>query len=503
MTTKRPVLRIKSTNPESEAELDQPFEIGSFDLLLPCRFYRVDHKVAELGRVSITTEFLLRLLKQTNSMKEDDIASFFGFDHREMSFLMTEGEQNDYVIRFDGSVQLTPSGEELFREHPEQPEIVQVESRHEVVGFDLIAFAPESKYDLSLFEMQLPELRALDQKALASAATKIPKAFGGYYGEIMARKGRSHQNVKQSLYSVDAVEPRARFLSTIRIAVVSSGTRPGIAEVDLNEWRPEFERDERKPIVDSCSAFLDRLKTVRKTSTDRDAYNLLTEFDPTFFKGFRRLDGLATERYFREALTRAGEFQVNRPTVPILGSLLTRANTKRILSGIEYGFPKNSSRPDCLIWLIPQVPYWNAVTALPDFLEQIKSYSLARNEDDDSQPADSRTMGLVSGRPEKYVEKAFDFLATTDRQVFPPALEIFLIPGIFTAVSVLAPIGAPEAVPIPLGFASFEREVILRVYNYIEAGLSAYQNGETIRQSLSAGLEVLREQEAADSTAKQ
>lgn len=491
MSAKRQVLGLKTPNADLDIELDQQFEIGVYDVLLPCRSFRVDHKVAELGRLSITTEFLLRLLKQTDVMKEEEIAKFFGFDHREMSFLMSEAEQSDYVVRLNGTVQLTTSGEALFKENPEQPEIVQVESRHEVVGFDLIALAPEARYDPSLFEKQLPEIRPQDLKALSTAAAKIPKAFGRFYGEIMAKKGKSHQNVKKSLYSVDAVEPKGRFLSSVRMSVVSSGTRPGIAEVDLNDWRPEFERDERKAIVEACSVFLDRLKSVRKSTTDREAYNLLTEFEPAFFKSFMRTDGLSTERYFRESLTRAGEFQSNRPTVPILGSLLTRANTKRVLSGIEYGFPKGKERPDCLIWLVPQVPYWNATIALPEFVEQIKRYSLARDDEDGGKVSNSRSIALVSGRPEKYIEKAFDVLATTDRQVFPPSLEIFLIPGIFAAVSVLAPIGAPDAVPIPLGFASFDKEVNRRVREFVENGLSTYANGDNVGLALSAAVDLM------------
>ena len=485
MTGKRTVLGLKAPNPELEAELDKNFEIGVYDVLLPCRSFRVDHKVAELGRVSITTEFLLRLLKQIGPMREDDIAAFFGFDHREMAFLMSEVEQNDYAIRRNGMAQLTSSGEALFRENPDQPEIIEVESRHEVVGFDLIALAPESRFDSDRFEKQLPELKAFDVKALSSTSGKIPKAFGKFYGELMARKGKSHQNAKKSLYSVDAVEPKGRFMSSIRMSVVSSGTRPGLAEVDLTEWRPEFERDERQPIVEACSAFLDRLKSNRKSSTDRDAYNLLTKFAPNFFKNFLRLDGLSVERYFRESLTRAGEFQSNRSTVPLLGSLLTRENTKRVLSGIEHGFPKTPARPDCLVWAVPQVPYWNATTALPEFLQRIKGYSLARNDEDDSPSKSSRTIGLVSGRPERYIETAYDILATTDRQILLPALEVFLIPGIFTAASVLAPIGAHDAVPVPLGFASFDKEVCRRVTDYITDNISAYQNGEAVQSALA------------------
>lgn len=59
---KNPVLHLKGhglVDPED----DRPIELAVYDVLLPCRNFLIDHKVAVLGRTSLTTEFLLRFVK--------------------------------------------------------------------------------------------------------------------------------------------------------------------------------------------------------------------------------------------------------------------------------------------------------------------------------------------------------------------------------------------------------------------------------------------------------
>lgn len=105
MTTKtRKVLTLSG---KSRAEVPEDTNvdiIGVFDLLLPCRSFTIAHKVAELGRASLTTEFLLRLLHSIDGMTEEDVATFFDFNPREMAFLLNEAETFGYVLRRGGRI---------------------------------------------------------------------------------------------------------------------------------------------------------------------------------------------------------------------------------------------------------------------------------------------------------------------------------------------------------------------------------------------------------------
>src|SRR5260370_1089962 len=96
-------------------EDDRPIELAGDDVLLPSRMFQIDHKVAVLGRTSLRTEFLLRLVKAVPGISQEDAAAFFGFNLREASFVLAEAEAPGFVERRDGRLWLTVAGAGLFR----------------------------------------------------------------------------------------------------------------------------------------------------------------------------------------------------------------------------------------------------------------------------------------------------------------------------------------------------------------------------------------------------
>lgn len=76
--TNRPLLRLKG-HEIVPPEQDRRVEIGIYDVLLPCRKYEISYKVAVLGKVSPSLEFLLRLLKTVPGLSEEAAAAFFGY----------------------------------------------------------------------------------------------------------------------------------------------------------------------------------------------------------------------------------------------------------------------------------------------------------------------------------------------------------------------------------------------------------------------------------------
>src|SRR6266478_1192481 len=97
----RSVLKLSGSGSKSAGE-DLPIDLCVYDLLLPCRSFEIEHKIATLGRVSLTTEFMLRLLKSADGLTEEDAAAFFGFDRRDIAFVLSEIENLGYVERRDG-----------------------------------------------------------------------------------------------------------------------------------------------------------------------------------------------------------------------------------------------------------------------------------------------------------------------------------------------------------------------------------------------------------------
>jgi len=480
---KRPLLHLKSPG-LVEPEADRSVDLAIYDALLPCRNFLIDHKVAVLGRTSLTTEFLLRLLKAVPGVSEEDAAAFFGFDAREMSFVLAEAEIPGFIERRDGRLWLAAAGEGLFRDGAGEPEIFAVESRRQKVGFDLISLAPERPRYLSEFERGLPELTIVDEETAGSAAARIPHAFRRYFFEISDRRGREKVE-KKELYSVDPVTSKDRFLSTVRVVVRAQASYPSSEECDLVQWRPEHEQADRPEIVSAVASFVDGLKKSRGEG-DTDAYNLLLSLAPEFLKDFARRDGLAIARYYREAIARTGDVRADRRTAPIVGSLLLPENRKRLFDVLEYGSHQRTGMPPFIVWLTPQVPSWNATTLLSDTVAGIRTRWKVQHEDGETEAP--RSVCLTAPRPPRYIEKAFEIVLGSDVRHFPGPLEILIVPEVAVAAMVHAPIEAPRGFAVPLGFVSFEAAVVRRAEQYMLDNVSAYVTDDGLYRELAAAL---------------
>jgi hypothetical protein len=161
-------------------------------------------------------------------------------------------------------------------------------------------------------------------------------------------------------------------------------------------------------------------------------------------------------------VSRVGEVRSDRPTIPVAGSSFTEGNVRRLFEALRYATDTRQYRPKAFFWLVPHVPAWGATRVLPTMLDQMERVIVtkASDEDDDSGP---KSAALVTGRAARHIPEAFDTVISGVSLVgLPPTLEIFLAPGLLTAVLVHAPIGGPDALPVPLGIISFDERVVQR-----------------------------------------
>jgi hypothetical protein len=453
-----PKLAVPNLGKAADALEDQPFDLGVFDVLLPCRQFDIGHKVAVLGRLSMTGEFLLRLLHSVEGLDESEARIFFGFDERELGWVLKEAEEAGHIVRKEGRLWLSLTGRGLFRDGSKEPQIHQVEKRNWTVGFDLFALAPADRAPLSRFEMALPELKIEDVGRVSSAGKLIDPAFRKFFGEIQSRYGSENMK-KQSLYSVDDVVPNERFSSIVRIVAKAKARRPGLPEPDLSGWRAGHELDDRSAVIERGASFLETLRSSARPDDGR-GYACLLETAPEFLSEFVRRGELSVDRYFRETVRRVGEVRSDRPTIPLAGSLFTEGNVRRLFEALRYATEMRPHRPKAFFWLVPQVQAWGATRILPTMLDQMERVVVMKDEDDDSGP---KSIALVAGRPPRHIPEAFDTVISGTVHVgLPPTLEIFLAPGLLTAVLVHAPISGPDTHSVPLGIASFDERVVRR-----------------------------------------
>ncbi|KQT41195.1 MULTISPECIES: hypothetical protein [unclassified Methylophilus] len=446
---------------------DRPVVLDFIEVLLPCRKFSISYKVSEKGAVSLTSEFVLRLLYSVDGMDEVAIASFFGFDNRELTFVMTEVISRDYVSRHNGRAWLTETGRLLFTENDLTPQILKVEKKTRKVGFDLLSLSPQESEKLSRFALKLPELPIQDVEFYANASKYIPKSFQKHFSEIVWTKvGADKQGV---LYSVDAVYADNKFSAIVPILISSSQGRPSSAEPNLTNWKTGHELDDRSKVIEAISKHIHELE-VSKRPDDAYSYKKMVELAPEFFEDFLRKDGLSIERYFKAARTRVGDLRSDRQTVPLIGTLFTPDNNARLTSAIDYGLKSigSSISPNTLFWVIPDVS-WGNTQALPYTLDLIKEKILKSTTSTLTELSEEKNTGFECIALTKTFDRRSNIGNAFSRQnqfnehlSLPPSLEILYIPNILVACLVHAPLMVNQGFPVPLGFLSFDQNVIGR-----------------------------------------
>lgn len=469
MAEKRATLRMKTDDLVPPDE-DRMIEMHTFDVLLPCRRYEVDYKVAVLGQISPTLEFLLRLLKAADGISEDDARLFFGYDRVEMEFVLSEGVNPGYVERRADRLWLTSAGEMLFSYTEDGPVIYSVENRRNTFGFDQLSIAPQPHVPLDHLEMGLPDLNLDAPKGAGRASKVVEERFHYFFRELGDREDRDRAQ-RRDLYSIGAAVPGDRFQVPVRIKVRAQASSPSIVEGDLTDWRQEPEMSDRPEVEQAVGRFLSDLRMPRNDKQDAQGYRLLTDLAPEFFKDFTIASGLSVTRYWREAVARAGEPRADRQTVPLAGSLLTQTNIERLLRVMDYGL-RQSPPPSTVLSVPPMTKFWGASTLLRDLNSVTRLKLRGTNGDEATEP---ETYCVVTGKIPRYLPHAFDTVVAVDSCGLPAGFEIYLVPGVSAVAMVHAPIGAiGSGVPAPLGFATFDPTVLRRIGDLLLDNVSRY-----------------------------
>ena len=251
----RPLLRMKGHELVPPEE-DRRVGLEIFDVLLPCRGYEVKYKVASLGQVSPTLEFLLRLVKSAPGISDADVGSFFGYSPSELAYVLQEGFGPGYVERKAGQLWLTTTGDSLFREDEKEPTIYSVESRRRNFGFDLMAIAPQVRRWLEPLEMFLPELESEDPAGTGRVTKRLPDRFRQFFRELADKADRGKLE-RRDIYSIDpVVVPGERYQVPIRVLTYAQASNPSAAEIDLSLWRPDHEIADRPEIERAVALFV-------------------------------------------------------------------------------------------------------------------------------------------------------------------------------------------------------------------------------------------------------
>lgn len=461
---------MPATRSATEPIVEREVDLDVVDALVPCRSFAITYKIAEVGKFSLTSEFLLRLIRIVEGIQETEAAEYFGFSASELAYVVNDMETHGYVERRQGGVWLTEAGRGLFLANSDVPELYQVEQRTDRRGFDLISLAPAESLGLSSFDAALPELKVPGER-VASASKAVSTAFNKHFDRLVRRA--TDTPLKQSLYSVDTVTPRNRFPMPVPISVRARSSMAGAPEPNLSESWTGYDLDDRSEIVEAAATFLKSVRVSDKFATD-EAFRRLAEIAPEALGEFTRNGVVRREAFFKEALRRAGELRADRATVPVIGTLFTGGNLDRLRRALGYAGQKKLRLPQLLFWHAPALPYWGATRRLPALLEGIPQLMSASSE------ARMRTVCIHMERPPRHIQRAFDAVVESRAVVLGlQSVEVLLVPGNVAAVIVHTATSSPSSYPVPMGILSFDAKVVARTTELVRDLLPTHAESQT------------------------
>ena len=198
----------------------------------------------------------------------------------------------------------------------------------------------------------------------------------------------------------------------------------------------------------------------------------------TFAHRCRRTSAITASEWVLDPFLSFKPAQPEWPPLNVLRSSATPPSTGRSRNALEYSPNQaDNGQTSDLVWVVPSSSAWGASRALARLLE-----SIARATD--AADATSRTdIAITRDRSKRHLRKTFGrVVVRSDDGEIPASLEIMLVPRRMVAVVVNAPIGVGRGFPVPLGFLSFDQEVLRRTHEYLEDKLCP--------RSLEAGEEV-------------
>lgn len=428
------------------------FEIDSLDLKLPCRVFDVSYQVADSGTFSLTTEFLLRLLKAVDDLTEAEVATFFGFSPGETAHVIGAAERKGYVLRSEGRVRLTEAGDALFDKAQDTPALYEVQRKSGYFSFDLVSFCPIRREYLSEFARKLPELPLPDPELAANASKEVTEAFRKHFREIQVMEGGPAAE-RITLYSIDHVVGQTRSAALVPVSIKVRRDTIGTVEPDLLGWRSGVDLQNRIAVLGSCGALLREYNVQAEFAASGDGAAYLHECAPRYIERFFKGDRFDAAALFRRASRLVGDLRKDRKTTCIYGTLWTKRNFAKIVSALQYVPEGADEKLSPLVWLRPSIDSWGCSSKLPDLVESLAT---------DPEFADIKyQIGTVlianDDRESSWrFSDVFDVVTTLQEKKTPQNFEMLLIPQRVFAALVYVPLSDGEGYPIPMGIVSFD-----------------------------------------------
>lgn len=317
--------------------------VNRIDFAVPCKSFNIYCSVTEEERLPVVTEFVLRLIRTTESVTSQQLQNFFGFTSDETIAVIDSLISQKLIIwgEDDESLILTEYATSKFDESSDLvPRFTKIEPWSLKVDFDLVSFSFVSGAKSA--DPSNAVVLPVRDEFLAKSNDLAAKAFSSKFFEYVD-KNKKAKNSKIDLYKISNVKTSWSYFHKFSLDIC-------IDSKDATEIFREFRG------LDSSNFVADNVDIIQATTEALEAekngtnYGHLVEYlstveDPILARYFGD-NFFMVEKYLQEVILykHAG---YHPGTVPVFGPLYNEGNissfTKKLDHAVRKLYKKNGS----------------------------------------------------------------------------------------------------------------------------------------------------------------
>ncbi|GHB74532.1 hypothetical protein GCM10008107_24980 [Psychrosphaera saromensis] len=436
-------------------------EFNEVDYIIPAETYSIEYSYLSKQGFPFTKEFLLRAL-YISPLSKFELASFFGFNQRELNVAIEEPINKSEVSYLeDGRLCLTALAKGYFSSLEDKPMVEKPQSRTSQVTFELAGFNKvtnqHSGWNMGLRLDVNHEVQSMSEQ---HARKMFAKHFQRFVESGELGKLKTHDNSLPSLYSVDAVTRKRTIAHRIKRKF----------EIDFdNKIKPfyvnkTYENDDE--ISQAISKDTDSLRLGNNTGNIKQAWDAFEDMSVARFIKTDDID-------FRGMIAEMGTTTGNKPYELLIGPLYGNQPWTKIEQLLKQLKPtKQQAKIKELSWVGANTRYWGISESFNKSKESLLAYQKSAKGNNYQ-----LAMYLPCDDQYKAKEKAIrewkqklGNLSSCEgvlNGLFDGSVEVILLENEFAAVSYHISMPDLSPVHIPLGFFTKDKQLVQRISNVV------------------------------------
>ena len=446
-------------------------EFNEIDYIVPAETYSVAYSYLSKQGFPFTKDFLLRVL-HISSLSKYELASFFGFNPRELDVALEEPiNKNEVCYLDDGRLSLTALSKGYFSSLDDKPMVEKPQSRSSTISFELLGFNKVGKQHGGWYT----GLRLAPNNEIKSASEQHAKSMFSKHFHRLVESGdlgkiRTEGKSIPSLYSIDKVTRKKSVAHRIK-RTFEINFDNNVKPFYVNK---SYENDEA--ICQAIAQDTDNLRLGDNLQSIQQAWDAFKDMSVERFVKSGEID-------FRSMIAEMADTSGSKPYELLIGSLYSSQPLRKIEEHLKRLKPsKQQGGLKKLKWIGANTRYWGMSESFTKAKDSLLSHRKNKNENcydfmmylpcEDGPKAKEKgssawkhklgnlppSIGVVNG-------------------LFDGNVEVMLLDNEFAAVCYHLSMPDLSPVHIPLGFFTTDKHLVKHVSSVVDSfleGATAY-----------------------------